>query len=395
MLESPPSSADTTSPAPGGGGMRRVLTWLRNWPYTFIIVFSLASAATAIIVAARLDRPITDPEGFLGPAYIRLPLIGLGMLAADVLPRAFARAYRAVKASRDYTGVTGHLAAAFWSCARVLPDARHVLREHWSWKRVGYAAAGMVSFYTCYVAYRNLKSFLPLITDRNYDSQLDQMDAWLSFGSRPSLLLHDILGTDIAAHILAFWYISYLPLNVLVLGAFVAWSKDLGRGAWAATALSLNWMIGVASYYALPTLGPGIAYPSYIWELEDNSASTLQHSLTMNRNEFVSDLNDPSLSQGVAGFASLHVSVVFTVALILHQSGMAKWICNIAWVYLIGTILATLYFGWHYILDDIGGAAIAYLAVWIGAKVTRQPSRRERLRARAEAEAATDDPARE
>ncbi len=370
--------------------MRRALAWSWRWPYTFIIAFSLVSAVTAIVTAAWVDRPITDPEGFLGPAWLRLPLIGLGMLAADVLPRAFARAYRTVKASGTYTGVTGHLAAAFWSCARIIPDARHVLQRHWSWKRVGFAAAGLVSFYTCYVSYRNLKSFLPLITDRNFDSQLDQLDAWLSFGTRPSLFLHDILGTDIAAHILAFWYISYLPLNVLILGAFVAWSKDLGRGAWAATALSMNWMLGVISYYALPTLGPGIAYPSYIWELDDNSASTLQHSLTMNRNEFVSDLNDPSLSQGVAGFASLHVSVVLTVALIVHQSGMARWICNIAWIYLIGTVLATLYFGWHYVLDDIGGAAIAFIAVWIGAKVTRQaPSRSENLRLRrAEAEAA-------
>ncbi|UYM05612.1 phosphatase PAP2 family protein [Solicola gregarius] len=278
--------------------MRRVLTWLRAWPYTFIVCVSIVSAAVAMIVAARLDRPITDPEGFLGPAYVRLPLIGLGMLAADVLPRAFARAYRTVAASHSYTGVRGKLVAAFWSCARIVPDTRYVLREHWSWKRGGYVAAGLITFYTCYVSYRNLKSFLPLITDRNYDSQLDQFDAFLFFGTRPSLFLHDVLGTDIAAHILGIWYISYLPLNVLILGAMVAWSKNLGRGAWAATALSLNWILGVISYYALPTLGPGIAYPSYIWELDDNSASTLQHALTMSRNQFVSDLDDPTLSQG-------------------------------------------------------------------------------------------------
>ena len=375
--------------------MQRVLSGLRAWPYTFIVAFSILSALLAIVVAARLDRPISDPEGFLGPAYVRLPLIGLFMLAADVVPRGFARAYRTVTQTRTYVGVRGKLAAAFWSCARVVPDTLAVLREHWSWKRVGYVMAGLITFYTCYVSYRNLKSFLPLITDRNYDSQLDQIDAFLSFGTRPSLFLHDILGTDIAAHILAYWYISYLPLNVLILGAMVAWSKDLGRGAWAATALSLNWMLGVASYYALPTLGPGIAYPSYIWELDDNSASTLQHALTMSRNQFVSDLNDPSLSQGVAGFASLHVSVVLTVCLLFHQSGMSRWLCNVAWIYLVGTVLATLYFGWHYILDDIGGAAIAFAAVWIGAKVTRQPTRRSENLKRAGPPAETVEASRE
>lgn len=382
MLESPPSPADATGPTPDRGVVMRALNWLRYWPYTFAISAALLIALTCVVAAARLDRQITDPEGFLGPAYIRLPLIGFLMLASDVLPRAFARSYRAVVSGREYHGVLGKLSAAFWSCARVIPDCRVVLHEHWSWKRVGYAAAGLISFYVSYVSYRNLKSYLPLVTDRDFDSQLDQIDAWMFFGTRPSLFLHDILGTDIAAQILGIWYVSYLPLNVLILGAMVAWNKDLGRGAWAATALSLNWILGVISYYLLPTLGPGIAYPQYIWELEDNSASNLQHALTMSRNEFVTDLQDSSLSQGVAGFASLHVSVVLTVCLIFHQLGLARWIRNTAWVYLVGTVLSTLYFGWHYVLDDVGGVVIAFAAVWIGAKVTRQPSRSERMEAK-------------
>ncbi|WP_408641683.1 phosphatase PAP2 family protein [Solicola gregarius] len=72
----------------------------------------------------------------------------------------------------------------------------------------------------------------------------------------------------------------------------------------------------------------------------------------------------------------MHVSVVLTVCLLFHQSGMSRWLCNIAWVYLVGTVLATLYFGWHYVADDIGGAVIAVVSVWIGAKVTGQPTRR-------------------
>ena len=32
--------------------------------------------------------------------------------------------------------------------------------------------------------------------------------------------------------------------------------------------------------------------------------------------------------------------------------------------------MSTVYFGWHYLLDDIAGLAIGYIAVWIGAKVT-------------------------
>lgn len=375
MLETPPSPTDAEPSAHEPGGFRRALLWLRRWPYTFAVGVSALSALVCAVVAAQLDRPISDPEGFLGPAYVRLPLIGLAMLAADVLPRAFARAYKTVTAGGAYPGVAGKFAAAFWSCARVFLDCRAVMREQWSWRRVGFVAAGLISFYVSYVSYRNLKSYLPLVTDRSFDSQLDHIDSLLFFGTRPSLFLHDILGTDIAAQILGIWYVSYLPLNVLILGAFVAWSKDLGRGAWAATALSLNWILGVMSYYLMPTLGPGIFNPSLTWEIEDNGASLLQHSLTMSRNEFVTDLHDPSLSQGVAGFASLHVSVVLTVCLIFHKLQLARWIRNTAWVYLVGTVLATLYFGWHYVTDDVGGAVIAFVSVWIGAKVTGQSFR--------------------
>jgi membrane-associated phospholipid phosphatase len=35
-------------------------------------------------------------------------------------------------------------------------------------------------------------------------------------------------------------------------------------------------------------------------------------------------------------------------------------------------VLSTLYFGWHYISDDIAGATIAVIAVWLGALATGQ-----------------------
>lgn len=385
MLESPPSPADTTDPAPGRGGFAHALTWLREWPYTFAAALSLGVAIVAYVTANHLGRSIMDPDGFLGPSYIRLPLIGLAFLASGVVPIAFARAYRATLAERPDGGPGKYFVAAFWCCTRVVPDAIAIVREQWSWKRTAYIATGLISFYTCYVCYRNLKSFLPLITDRSYDSQLDQIDAFLFFGTRPSLFLHDVLGTGIAAHILSIWYVSYLMLVPLSLGALLCWSRDLRRGAWYATALSLNWILGVVSYYSLPTLGPGIAYPSYIWELDDTGASSLQHSLSMARNRFVSELDDPTAMQGVAGFASLHVSVVVSACLIFQRSGMSKWLRNAAWIYLVGVVFSTLYFGWHYISDDVGGAFIGWIAVVIGAKVTGQPGWRERRQARARA----------
>jgi membrane-associated phospholipid phosphatase len=42
------------------------------------------------------------------------------------------------------------------------------------------------------------------------------------------------------------------------------------------------------------------------------------------------------------------------------------------WVFFWLTVLSTLYFGWHYIADDVAGAAIAIVSVWLGGKATGQ-----------------------
>ena len=40
------------------------------------------------------------------------------------------------------------------------------------------------------------------------------------------------------------------------------------------------------------------------------------------------------------------------------------------WALAILTVVATVYFGWHYILDDVAGVVIAVLAVGIAAALT-------------------------
>ena len=92
--------------------------------------------------------------------------------------------------------------------------------------------------------------------------------------------------------------------------------------------------------------------------------------LWAHRYEAVVNPNATEAISSIAGFASLHVSVVFSAALITHLTVRNKWIRRATWAYLPITVVATLYFGWHFIADDIAGAAIGFAAVWMGAKVT-------------------------
>ena len=70
--------------------------------------------------------------------------------------------------------------------------------------------------------------------------------------------------------------------------------------------------------------------------------------------------------QSVAGFASLHCAITLLVALMVQftlRSQVLKWVF---WVNFGLTVVATLYFGWHYIADDVAGIMIALISFYVG-----------------------------
>ena len=343
---------------------------MRRWPYTFVVILSAVIGLTAVVSSQRLGVPLRDPDGFLGPAYIRLPLIGFLFFAAGIIPQAIRR--------------------SGWRHA--LRALRAIVREEWTWGRVGNIVAGLVSFYICYVSYRNLKSYLPIVRkDILYDHDMLQLDHFLMFGNNPAPLLHDWLGTTFTAQILASSYLAYLPLIPLTLGLVLTWSKNLSLGAWYATALALNWVLGTVSYYLVPTLGPAFFQPSMFSALPDSGVSALQTSLFKNGVTFKADPTGSDI-YGIAGFASLHVSVVVTACLFFERTGQRAMIRIAGWTFLCTTVLATVYFGWHYIADDVAGALIGWTAVSVGAWATGNRGRRKRRLAEEEVQPATSTP---
>jgi CDP-diacylglycerol--glycerol-3-phosphate 3-phosphatidyltransferase len=74
--------------------------------------------------------------------------------------------------------------------------------------------------------------------------------------------------------------------------------------------------------------------------------------------------------QSIAAFASLHVSVVLTAALIAHLLRANRWVRRALWAYFWLVVLATIYLGWHYVIDDVAGVVIALVAVGLGALAT-------------------------
>ncbi len=312
---------------------------------------ALLMGTLAVVASFRLGEPLRDPDGFLGPSWLRLPLMVAGAFVVDVLPRSLWRSRRA------------------W---RAFPlHVRAIIREHWTRERIALVTIGLASFFVTYVSYRNLKNFLPFLAGDPQDRILHQIDQVLAFGNEPAVLLHIALGEGVTAHVLAFVYLMFLPLSPASLIVWLVWSRNISYGYWYATAHCLTWALGTLSYYLVPSLGPNFAYTWLYVDLDQTGVKSLQDALYYGRRDVLYNPFADSI-QSVAGFASLHVGIILTLALITQYTVRHALIRWAMWGFFVLTVLSTLYFGWHYIADDLAGAAISIIAVWIGGLATGQ-----------------------
>src|SRR5262245_26458611 len=104
------------------------LTPVYRRAWTLMVALAVGMAVWAIVLAIVLDKRLVDPEGsFLGPSYIRLPLLLAGALLLDLLPLTIWRSWRA---------------------PRTIPSViRARLRTHWTRERWTLVALGITCFY--------------------------------------------------------------------------------------------------------------------------------------------------------------------------------------------------------------------------------------------------------
>ena len=239
---------------------------------------------------------------------------------------------------------------------------------------------GVVCFYLTYVSYRNLKSFLPFVlSDTKYDRELHLLDRALLFGHDPGGAACTTCSAPASsAYFLSYIYLWFLPLVPLALTAWLVWSRNLSFGYWFATSQCIAWSLGTLSYYALPTLGPGLEYPSPYFNLADTPTSALMESLSNTRQQ-VMIAGVEGVVQSVAGFASLHCAITLLVALMVQFTLRSRVLKIVFWVNFALTVVATIYFGWHYIADDIAGIMIALIAFYVGGVASGQKFERHGL----------------
>ena len=310
---------------------------------------ALVLAVATVLVASAQDLPIRDPDGVVVPTYVRLPIILLIAWLLDVLPRA-------LMTSR--------------TDLRALPAAvRDVIAHRWHRTHVVFAVTGLGTWYVCYAAFRNLKSYVPFVRGKDtlYDDKLSDIDHALWFGHDPANVLHSLFGTHWSAEFFSAVYVVWIVLIPVTLAIALVWTRHPAAGSWFVTAVAVDWLLGVATYFAFPTLGPAYSRPGDFSDLKRTYTTKLIEDLLSDRKEVLADPHATHAVQTIAAFPSLHVGMMVTICLFVTLAAMARWIRITAWVYLVLTILSTIYFGWHFSVDALGGAVIGALAVWIAA----------------------------
>ena len=340
---------------------------MRKDGFRFAVWLAVAMAVTTLVMAWIYDLPVRDPDGGAGgPTYIRLPLILLAALATDIVPRAVWRAR--------------HHPPSVAACAR------NVVTERWGVRHLGFALVGLSAWYVIYVSFRNLKSFVPFVNRHLWDGVLEDVDRLLWFGHDPAQVLHSWFGTGLAAHFFSAVYIAWIIFVPASLVVALVWSRETRGGAWYVTAIAVDWVLGALTYFVVPTLGPIYARPELFSGVARTDVTGLQESMMADRHEVLTNPLTTDAVQTIAAFASLHVGMCVTMCLMAELLRLWRPVRIFLWVFLALTVLATVYLGWHYFVDALGGAVLGAAGVWIAALGTgnawrRRPQLRPRWRA--------------
>lgn len=297
---------------------------------------AVAFAIIAVARSATLDIPFRDPDGTI----LRNRLTTAAELAAlAILGDSLVRAVLARRAGRGA-----------WA----------TVRARWNAPRLFLVASGLLGYHAVYFCYRNLKSWDTFNTPR--DTDLLAFDKALFLGHHPAVLLHDLLGRDTAADVLAFVYRSFTYLIVAAVVGCLVLSPRIRQSYLMLYAATWAWIIGLAGYYLVPSLGPFASAAQEFTGLRETAITATQGKYLLERAQMLQDPSAAGAFQSISAFPSLHVGVTTTVLLVAWFYGLRS-VTALLGIFLTGTVLATIYFGWHFVSDDIAGVALAIASV--------------------------------
>jgi hypothetical protein len=257
---------------------------------------------------------------------------------------------------------------------RTLRAVSRTVHERWTTRRLVLAGSVLLCYHVVYFCYHNLKSWD--VFNQPHDQMLLAWDRWLFLGHSPAVLLHQVLGEHIAAYVLLVVYESFSTLVSIAVVAAVVFADRIRDGAVFIASMVWVWILGVATYYAIPSLGPFWSAPHEFAGLPHTMVQDTQARYLAQRADLLAHPHASGSFAQVSAFASLHVGVTSLIVLMTSYYGL-RLMTRALTVFLCGTVLATVYLGWHFAVDDVAGLAIAWASVQLGRRVIH-PKGKER-----------------
>ena len=304
---------------------------------------AVAMAVATWLVAWTYDLPVRDPDG------VSLP---------DLVAAAGDRAVRGAPRRRSPGGrccVRATPRPGAWAALRTrgprAVDAR---------PGRGSPLSGLVTWYVAYVAFRNLKGYVPFVTDRLWDTELRPARppavARPRPGRRPPRRARHRRGPTGCCRgstcCGSGWCRPALAIALV-------WTRRSITGALYVTADLVQLAARRGRLLPRPVPRADLLAPAGV----RRPAPHLQHlgaatccSTTASR--CWPTPGTPRAVQTIAAFASLHVAIMVTIVPGGGAAAAAPASGRRPWAFLALTCVATVYLGWHFFVDVLGGFAV-------------------------------------
>jgi hypothetical protein len=230
-----------------------------------------------------------------------------------------------------------------------------IFREHWLTRSaVLFDLRMVIAVAYMFLLFIHMKHLIPWVNDNMLDAKIFRFEEKL-FGGVPAEQLQSLFGTG-AAHFLSLGYTSFFGYLAVVLTIFIVqrqrdWTLEF------LSAFFLLWLGALLIVYLLPTTGPCFFDPSTVQYLPETEVSILQSDLWRHKMILETNPNAPNAMYLISGLPSLHLAAIVLGSLYLSRIGKV-W-AGLSWLFAALTVVTTIYFGWHYVLDDVLAVLLA------------------------------------
>jgi hypothetical protein len=215
-------------------------------------------------------------------------------------------------------------------------------------------------------AYTWIKLSVPVLHPRLFDLELWNIGRAIGFGYSPTIFLVTLFSSPAVMRFFDVGYVTVLfPALSIVPAVVMSMAERRVRVAFM-NSNTLLWLIGAWLYVAVPALGPAYRFPEVWLPLAPylTETQTIQRLLMSNYKAVLLSLHGSprpiNIFFGVAAFPSLHVGFQ-VLAFLWMRSLMPRW-SIIFGVIALFTFIASIVTGWHYVVDGIAGALLAWAA---------------------------------